>query len=219
MIPPGSDETARRQELGDDASHRSFQPPPDSNVEMSEYEWSQWWEEIMNPPVADSESGWPDSDMRPAASLDIIAPLSHENESNPHNSSTSAPSQAHHTPAEIPLVALSSKEILALIMSFGDSDATDSAPEAGVTAVPHPHTLEVASSDVDTQMSNVRFDLPLSSGHVDSPPPSRSRYTPYKIIDRPDIHRGRHGLSDDAEHHAGPSRHSIMPGVPRAYPR
>ncbi|KAG1901247.1 uncharacterized protein F5891DRAFT_1187950 [Suillus fuscotomentosus] len=216
MIPPGSDQTARRQELGDDhdVSHCSFQPPPDSNVKMSEYEWSQWWDEMMNlPPVADSGSGWPDSDMRPAASLDIIAPLSHENESNPHNSSAPAPSQVHHTPAETPL-ALSSEEILALVMSFGDSDATDSAPEAGVTAVPHPYTLEVAGSDVHARLSNVRFDLPLSLGQVDSPPPSRSRYTPYKIIDRPDIHHGRHGLSDDAEHHAGPSRHSLMPGVP-----
>ncbi|KAG1900228.1 uncharacterized protein F5891DRAFT_980503 [Suillus fuscotomentosus] len=133
MIPPGSDQTARRQELGDDhdVSHCSFQPPPDSNVKMSEYEWSQWWDEMMNlPPVADSGS----------------AP---------------APSQVHHTPTETPL-ALSSEEILALVMSFGDSDATDSAPEAGVTAVPHPYTLEVAGSDVHARLSNVRFDLPLS---------------------------------------------------------
>ncbi|KAG2060723.1 hypothetical protein BDR06DRAFT_1054372 [Suillus hirtellus] len=166
MIPPGSDQTAHCQELGDDhdVSHCSFQPPPDSNVKMSEYEWSQWWDEMMNLlPLADSGSGWPDSDMRPAASLDIIAPLSHENESNLHNSSAPAPSQVHHTPTETPL-ALSSEEILALVMSFGDLDATDSAPEAGVTAVPHPYTLEVTGSDVHARLSNVRFDLPLSLG-------------------------------------------------------
>lgn len=183
MIPPGSDQVVRRQELSDD-SYSSFQPPPDSDSEMS-----RWCEEMMNLPVME---GWSESLDMPAP-LGIIPPL-HENESDPHSNSTPGPSQAHHTPAETPL---SIEEFMAMIMSF---DATASATEAEVAAAaPHLHS----------RLSNVRL-----LRQVDPPPPSRTRYTPYEILDRPDIHRGKHCLTDDVEHHAGPSQHSSMPGVP-----
>jgi hypothetical protein len=177
---------------------------------MSEPEWLKWFEEMIKlPPVADSESGWPASDSDMPAPLN---PLGHENESDPQNSSTPRPSQAHydHTPADSETPLVSSEELLAMVMRFYDT--TDSVTEVEVTAAPHLHTLGVAGN-VHARLSNVHFqDLPLSESlrQVDSPLPSRSRYAPYKIIDRPDIHRGVH---DNVEHHAGPSRYDPMSGI------
>ncbi|KAG1904329.1 uncharacterized protein F5891DRAFT_977191 [Suillus fuscotomentosus] len=178
-----SDQVVRRQELTDD-SYSSYQPPPDSDSEMS------WWcEEMMNLLVME---GWSESLDMPAP-LGIIPPL-HEHESDPHSNSTPGPSQAHHTPAETPL---SIEEFMAMIMSF---DATAGATEAEVAAAaPHLHS----------RLSNVCL-----LHQVDPPPLPRIQYTPYEILDRPDIHRGKHCLTDDVENHAGPSQHSPMLGVP-----
>jgi hypothetical protein len=177
---------------------------------MSEPEWLKWFEEMIKlPPVADSKSGWPASDSDMPAPLN---PLGHENESDPQNSSTPGPSQAHydHTPADSETPLVSSEELLAMVMRF--YDATDSVTEVEVTAAPHLHTLGVAGN-VHACLLNVHFqDLPLSESlhQVDSPLPSQSRYAPYKIIDRPDIHRGVH---DNVEHHAGPSCYDSMSGI------
>ncbi|KAG1832862.1 hypothetical protein DFJ58DRAFT_736266 [Suillus subalutaceus] len=187
MILPSSDEESHRQKLGDD-SHRfgSFVPPPDVNFDM--------WYEGMMPPGSWSDMPGPASGM---------APKLHKNELDAHSSSTpaSGPSQADHTSAETPLTP---EDFLAIIMSF--DDPVDSAAEAVVTGAPHLHTLGVAGG-IHGRLSALRFD---------SPPSSRSRYTPYKLLDRPAVHRGRnhHDLGDDVgQRDAELSCHDLTPGI------